>query len=191
MIKVIYETFDHNVHDVSKVAKLVYDVDFRTFDMLFKTPESAVKAIARDLPKRGLGDYFKVILDDDGEIIGVLMVYNARVSHRFYLKSPKLLIVVILDHFALADIEDDDLYLAEIAIDSELRGRGIGRKVVCDVIDYARSKDYKRVTIDADFRNHGAKKKKKKIGFRVFNKKSVKIRNFERGMYNMELLLKQ
>ena len=129
MIKVIYETFDHNVHDVSKVAKLVYDVDFRTFDMLFKTPESAVKAIARDLPKRGLGDYYKVILDDDGEIIGVLMVYNARVSHRFYLKSPKLLIVDILDHFALADIEDDDLYLAEIAIDSELRGRGIGRKL--------------------------------------------------------------
>ena len=29
------------------------------------------------------------------------------------------LIVDILDHFALADIEDDDLYLAEIAIDSE------------------------------------------------------------------------
>ena len=74
---------------------------------------------------------------------------------------------------------------------SVLRGRGIGRKVVCDVIDYARSKDYKRVTIDADFRNHGAKRLYEKIGFRVFNKKSVKIRNFERGMYNMELLLKQ
>ena len=187
----IYETFDYNVHDVFKVAKLVYDVDFRTFDMLFKTPESAVKTIARDLPKRGLGEYFKVILDDDRKIIGILMVYNSRVSHRIYLKSPKLLIVDILDHFALADIEDDDLYLAEIAIDSSLRGQGIGRRVICDVIDYAKSKGYNRVTIDADFRNHGAKRLYEKMGFKVFNKKRVKIRNFERGMYNMELLLKQ
>ena len=116
-----YETFDPQKHDLAKVAKLVYDVDFRTFDMLFKTPESAVRCIAKDLPKRGLGDYFKVIMEDD-QIIGVLMIYNSRVSHRFYLKSPRLLIVDILDHFALADIEEDDLYLAEMAIDSRLRG---------------------------------------------------------------------
>lgn len=184
-----YETFDPQKHDLTKVAKLVYDVDFRTFDMLFKTPESAVKCIAKDLPKRGLGEYFKVIMEDD-QIIGVLMIYNSRVSHRFYLKSLRLLIVDILDYFALADIEEDDLYLAEVAIDSKLRGRGIGRKVVCDVIEYAKSKGYKRVTIDADFRNHGAKRLYERIGFRQFNKKSVKIGKFERGMYNMELPLK-
>lgn len=184
-----YETFDPQKHDLTKVAKLVYDVDFRTFDMLFKTPESAVKCIAKDLPKRGLGEYFKVIMEDD-QIIGVLMIYNSRVSHRFYLKSLRLLIVDILDHFALADIEEDDLYLAEVAIDSKLRGRGIGGKVVCDVIEYAKSKGYKRVTIDADFRNHGAKRLYERIGFRQFNKKSVKIGKFERGMYNMELSLK-
>ena len=69
-----YETFDPQKHDLTQVAKLVYDVDFRTFDMLFKTPESAVRCIAKDLPKRGLGDYFKVLLDDDGKIIGGLGV---------------------------------------------------------------------------------------------------------------------
>ena len=184
-----YETFDPQKHDLAKVAKLVYDVDFRTFDMLFKTPESAVRCIAKDLPKRGLGDYFKVIMEDD-QIIGVLMIYNSRVSHRFYLKSPRLLIVDILDHFALADIEEDDLYLAEIAIDSRLRGQGIGGKVIADVIEYARSKGYKRVTIDADFRNHGAKRLYERIGFKQFNKKSVKIGKFERGMYNLEFTLK-
>jgi ribosomal protein S18 acetylase RimI-like enzyme len=185
----IYETFDPEKHDLMKVAKLVYDVDYRTFDMLFKDEQSAVKTIAKDLPKRGLGDYFKVLLDDDGEIIGMLMVYNSRVSHRFYLKSVKLLIVDILDHFALANIEEDDLYLAEIAIDSRMRGRGIGRKVICDVIDYAKSKNYKRVLIDADFRNEGAKSLYERIGFKEFNKKRVKIGSFERGMHNMELIL--
>ena len=184
-----YETFDPEKHDLLKVAKLVYDVDFRTFDMLFRNEESAVKTIARDLPKRGLGDYFKVMLDDDDQIIGVLMIYNSRVSHKFYLKSVRLLIVDLLDHFALADIEEDDLYLAEIAIDSSLRGQGIGRKVVCDVINYAKSKNYKRVTIDADFRNEGARSLYERIGFKEFNKKSVKIGKFERGMHNMEFKL--
>ena len=184
-----YETLDPKKHDLNKVAELVYAVDYRTFDMLFKSKESAVKSIVKDLPKRGLGDYFKVILDEDGEIIGMLMIYTAKVSHKFYLKSIRLMIVDFLDHFVLADIEDDDLYLAELAIDSKLRGQGIGRKVVCDVIDYAKSKNYKRVTIDADFRNHGAKRLYERIGFKVFNKKSVKFLNFERGMYNMELKL--
>ena len=189
MIDTIYETFNPEIHDVFKAAKLFYDVDYRTFDMLFKTPEKAIETIAKDLPKRGLGDYLKVILNDDGEIIGVLMIYTAETSHKFYLKSLRLLIVDILDHFVLSDIEDDDLYLAEIAIDENLRGQGLGRKVVEDVIDYAKSKNYRRVTIDADFRNKGAKSLYERIGFKVFNKKRVKIASFERGMSNMELIL--
>ena len=156
-----YETFNSNTHDTFKVAELTYEVDFRTFDMLYKSKESAVKAIAKDLPKRGLGDYLKVILDDDGEIIGMLMVYTSKTRHRFYLRPLRLIIVDILDHFVLSDIEDDDLYLAELAIDPKLRG----------------------------FRNHGAKRLYERIGFKVFNKKRVKFLNFERGMFNMEYKL--
>ena len=144
-----YETFDSERHDLNKVAKLTYDVDFRTFDMLFKDEESAIKTIAKDLPKRGLGDFFKVILDDDGEIIGVLMIYNSVVSHKFYLKPLRLFVVDILDHFTLADIKRGDLYLAELAIDSRLRGQGIGRRVICDVIEYENqsSTDKKYVSV--------------------------------------------
>jgi hypothetical protein len=54
-----YETFDPDKHDLNKVAKLVYDVDYRTFDMLFKDEKSAVKTIAKDLPKRELGHFFQ------------------------------------------------------------------------------------------------------------------------------------
>ena len=42
-----YETFDPEKHDLDKVAKLTYDVDFRTFDMLFKDEQSAIKTIAK------------------------------------------------------------------------------------------------------------------------------------------------
>ena len=189
MIDLKYETFNPKIHDVFKVAKLFYDVDFRTFDMLFKSEEKAIETIANDFKKEKTDDYFKVILNNDNQIIGLLILYTSKTSHKLYFKSPKLVIVDILDHFVLCDICDDDLYLAQIAIDSSLRGQGLGRKVIFDVIDYAKSKNYKRVTIDADFRNVGARKLYETLGFKEFNKKRVKIGSFERGMHNMELIL--
>ena len=70
-----------------------------------------------------------------------------------------------------------------------MRGKGLGRKVVCDVIEYAKSKNFNRVILDTDFRNKSAKKLYESIGFKEFNKKRVKILGFERGMYNMEFNL--
>lgn len=189
MIKMRYETFNPKIHDVHKVARLVYDVDFRTFDMLFKNPNDAVEAIANDLMKNKIEYHFKIILDDDDNILGILKVYTYETPHKFHFKSIKLIIVDILDHFVLCDIEKDDFYLAEIAIDESLRGQGLGRKVIFDAVDYAKSKNYKRVILDADFRNKGAKSLYENLGFTVFDKKSLKLGSFERGMYNMELIL--
>ena len=189
MINLIYETFNPEIHDVGHVARLVYDVDYRTFDMFFKSDRQAIGAISKHLQKKKLNDYFKVILDDERHIIGYVSIYLHDDGHDFHLKSPKLFLVDILDHFVLCDIEENDLYLAEIAIDESQRGKGLGRQVVNDVIDYARSKGYDRVILDADFRNEGAKKLYESIGFKQFNKKRVKIGSFERGMYNMEFSL--
>lgn len=171
------------------VARLVYDVDYRTFDMFFKSDEDAVDAISRYLLKKKRNDYYKVILDDEANIIGYVSIYLHDDGHDFHWKSPKLFLVDILDHFVLCDINKGDLYLAEVAIDKSQRGKGLGRKVVCDVIEYARSKNFKRVILDADFRNDGAKRLYESIGFRQFDKKSLKIATFERGMYNMEFNL--
>ncbi|WP_298500439.1 GNAT family N-acetyltransferase [uncultured Methanobrevibacter sp.] len=189
MIDLIYETFDKQKHDVSQVAKLVYDVDYRTFDMFFKSDKDAIDAISKYLSKKSLNNYFKVILDENNKIIGYVSIYLHDDKHEFHWKSPKLFLVDILDHFVLCDIEEGDLYLAEVAIDESQRGCGLGRKVVCDVINYARSKNYSRVILDADFRNKGAKKLYESIGFKEFNKKRVKIGSFERGMHNMEFSL--
>ena len=189
MISLIYQTFNPEIHDVSHVARLVYDVDFRTFDMLFKSDSKAVEAISKYLLKKELDDKFKVILDDSHKIIGYVSIYLHGDNHKFQLKSLRLHLVDILDHFVLCDINEGDLYIAEIAIDESQRGRGLGRKVICDIIEYARSKNYSRVILDADFRNEGAKRLYESLGFRQFNKKRVKFPGFERGMYNMEFSL--
>lgn len=184
-----YENFNPQIHDTYKVAKLVYDVDFRTFDLLFKNKDKAISTIENDLKKHEPEGTFKVILNDDSEIIGMLMAYVSEKPHDFRIKSLKLIVVDILDYFVLCDIEKDDLYVAEIAIDDSLRGQGLGRQVLLDVIDYAKSKNLNRVILDADFRNVGAKKLYERLGFKEFNKKRLKIGSFERGMHNMELIL--
>lgn len=183
-----YETFDSKIHDVYKVASLVYDVDFRTFDMLFKSSDKAIDRIAKSIEDEDL-ETFKVVLDDDGSIIGILIYYIDKFPRHFYLRSLRLLIVDILDYFVLSDVGPGDLYIAEIAIDKSLRGQGLGKKVLLEVIDYARGKNLDRIILDADFRNHAAKRLYEKLGFREYNKKRVKFLNFERGMYNMEFKL--
>ena len=70
-----------------------------------------------------------------------------------------------------------------------MRGKGLGTEVLNDLISHAKSNGFKRITLDADFRNEGAKSLYEKLGFNVFNKKRVKIGSFTRGMYNMELKL--
>lgn len=189
MIRLIYENFNPKVHNTRKVAKLVYDVDFRTFDLLFKNPDKAISTIENDLKKHDVTPTFKVILNEDGEVIGMLMAYISKMPHDLRIKSLKLVIVDILDYFVLCDIKKDDLYVAEIAIDPSLRGKGLGKQVLNDVVSYAKDKNLNRVILDADFRNTGAKRLYEKLGFKVFNKKRLKLGNFERGMYNMELIL--
>lgn len=183
-----YETFNPKEHNISKVARFVYDVDFRTFDMLFKTPEAAVKTIAKNLKDEDL-ETFTVILNEENEIIGILIYYIDKFPHHFNFKSLRLMIVDILDYFVLCNVRPGDLYVAEIAIDESLRGKGFGKNVLYEVIDYARQNNLNRVILDADFRNTDAKRLYEKIGFKEFNKKRVKFLNFERGMYNMELIL--
>ena len=70
-----------------------------------------------------------------------------------------------------------------------MRCEGLGTKVLNEVINYAKDNNFKRVILDADFRNTNAKSLYERLGFKVFNKKRVKLPKFERGMYNMEFIL--
>lgn len=177
-----YVNFDPQIHEKHKIATLKYNVDFRTYDKLFPSKEKAIKAIEKNLEKDGCT---KVIYDNNDNIIGILILYTSKTKQKTHFKSLKLLIVEILDYFVICDIKKDDMYIAEIAIDENFRSKGYGTKVIKDVIDYAKKNHYKRVILDADFRNPKAKALYEKIGFKVYNKNSF----LKRGMYNMEFKL--
>ncbi|MCF0226336.1 MAG: GNAT family N-acetyltransferase [Methanobrevibacter sp.] len=181
-----FETFDSQKHSIDKVANLLYDVDFRTYDKIYKSKNQAIKDICTWIDSGD--DTINVVLEDD-KIIGVVVLYiNKKPSFIDMFKefhSFKLLIVSILDYFVICDVNLGDVYIADIAISSECRGKGIGTKVIEHIIDNARENNFKRVTLDADFRNTRVKKLYERIGFKVFNKKEF----LKRRMFNMEYVL--
>lgn len=180
-INMKYVTFNPDIHDADKIATFKYEVDFRTFDKLFDSKQKAISTISKSLKK---DKCIKVIYDDE-TLIGMITIYTHNTKHKTHFSSLKLLIVDILDYFVICDIKKDDFYIAELAIDKNQRSKGYGTRVLEDVIKYAKKKGYKRVILDADFRNPKAKKLYERLGFKVFNKKSF----LKRGMYNMEFKL--
>lgn len=176
-----YVNFNPQIHDMNKIATFRYNVDFRTYDKIFNSKEKAINAIKKSLKK---DDCIKVIYDNE-KIVGMIITYTHDKQPKLGFNSLKLLLVGILDYFVICDIKKDDLYIAEIAIDENQRSKGYGTKVITDVITYAENNGYKRVILDADFRNSKAKALYERLGFKVFNKKSF----LKRGMYNMEYKL--
>ena len=101
----------------------------------------------------------------------------------------KFAYIFFLDSLVLSNFNEDDLYLAEVAIDEPQRGKGLGTKIIKKVIEKAKKKGFKRVVLDSDLRNTGATKLYESIGFKKIDEKSPKFFKKERGMNNMEYIL--
>jgi ribosomal protein S18 acetylase RimI-like enzyme len=201
----IFEKFNPEIHDYHKLASLTYDVDFRTYEKVFKNKDIALFALEDEMllnfKKASNENYsFYVILDDYRKIMGMVKIskgetHNLIQDSLFLFKNlrfseaSKLSYISFLDRLVLSKVNNNDLYIGEIAINPENRGQGLGKLVINKIIKYAKNEGYKRVVLDADFRNLGALKLYESLGFSVFNQKSSKIIDPERGMYNLEYIL--
>ncbi|WP_409198374.1 GNAT family N-acetyltransferase [Methanobrevibacter acididurans] len=201
----IFEKFNPEIHDYHKLASLTYDVDFRTYEKVFKNKDIALFAIEEEMiltfKKDNNENYsFYVILDDHRQIIGMVKISKGETHHLIqdslflfknlrFSEASKLSYISLLDSLVLSKVNNNDLYIGEIAINPKNRGQGLGKLVINKIIKYAKNKGYKRVVLDADFRNLGALKLYESLGFSVFNQKSSKILDSQRGMYNLEYIL--
>lgn len=181
--------FNKNKHPVKIIASLIYDVDFRTFDKFYKNKNQAIQDISKSLLKEDEKDENLKVIFDNGEILGIILLWIRKkpsfVQSLLSFTSFKLLAIDILDYFVLSNVERDDIHIAELAITPQYRGKGFGSKIIKKVIEYGIENNFKRVTLDADFRNNEARKLYEKIGFKTFNKKEF----LKRGMFNMEYVL--
>ena len=83
MFVLIFRDFDPEIHDVYKVAELIYDVDYRTFKHVFKSKEEGVEAIKNRLllidfaedAEADENDLFYVFFDDEDAPSGKIWKY--------------------------------------------------------------------------------------------------------------------
>ena len=197
----IIEEFDPKIHNTLKVAELMFNVDLRVYRRFFKTKKQAIDALNVKIQKLyDSCDDYKIYLAIDKvncKIMAMVQFSKGRNSNLLYdsailFKNLNLKpafyfsLVEFIDNKTLAICNNDDLYLAEIAVAEGYRGQGLATKLINMLINKAKNEGYQRVILDVDFKNPKALKLYQKIGFKIYNKRSLTILNHNKTMYNME-----
>ncbi|MGC9517094.1 MAG: GNAT family N-acetyltransferase [Methanomicrobiales archaeon] len=197
------QKLDITNHNTLKVAELIYETDTKLFDFFFSNKKNAAEKIDKLIRagNNSLGfERIIVFIGNNHEIQGVL-VYSCGDEFkntgefkvlRQNLNLWNVLKFLLMDwwdgHF-LADLNEEDFYLACVAVDENVRGKGIGTFILENAIEIARKYGFKRVVLDVDLDNEGAYNLYKRTGFKIFNKKSVPWIGGEKGALNMEFLI--
>lgn len=194
---------DINKHDTHLVAGLIYETDVSIFNFYFKNKQNASDRIKK-LVEKGNSNYgyenIYVVTGEDDQVYGLLLISHEaeediKNDFKVYGKTLnlwdalKFVFLDIVDGMFLSDLEEDDFYLAAIAVDINCRGKGIGTSILEKSLNLAREKGCKRVVLDVDLDNKGALKLYERVGFEIFKKKSIKWFTGEKGVYNMEYVL--
>ncbi len=113
----------------------------------------------------------------DGRKVGMICTYSAAQHHaasrevlpdaagKWHIRM-RLISLIFAPMFRIMDtLRDEDFYLLAIAVDSELRGKGIGSVLLAEVERQARAAGARWLALDADAGNTGAIKLYQRIGF--------------------------
>ena len=197
------QKLDLTRHDTLKVSELIYETDTDLFDFFFRDKENAAKKIEKLVRAGNNGLSFErimVVIDNNKEVQGVL-VYScgdeAKKMDEFKVLRENLNLWDVLkftimewwDSHFLADLNEEDFYLACVAVDEEARGKGIGTFILKNAIEIARKHGFKRAVLDVDLDNKGAYRLYKRMGFKVFNKNAIPWIGGEKGALNMQFLI--
>ena len=214
--KTYFKIFGSETNAISAIKKLflVEKDDFIPRAGVLKDIDSDIHVVDNDIRNNTdnnnieYANEFYVILDENNKdnfennkyIIGIIQIIKGKTNVLFdgilslfknlrISDALRFSFIYFLDYFTISKINADDLYIAEIAIDENQRGEGFGTHVLLHVIKKARDKNFKRVVLDADLDNKGAIKLYKSLGFKIFNKRSIKFFNKKKTMYNMEYVI--
>lgn len=193
---------DLDKHDVLKISEMIYETDRNLFGIfLDKNPDIAVKKL-RKLIEAGKNCYghehVYMAEDEQGNVQGILVafrgdeikfieeskIFKSTMNFKDFLKLS--FIKPVYDRLTASSIEKNDLYIGNLVVSNELRGKGIGSKIIEESFKIGIKKGCKRVLLDVIFENSGAKKLYERMGFNVCNEKRLWWSNKSEGTYGME-----
>ncbi len=201
----IIKKLNLDVHDSKKVSELIYFTDAHTYDQILKNKSQAVNKIEK-LVKAGnnsIGyeNIFVVTEHDDEDVLGMLITSSSEKNSskqeiKAFLKvfSPldviRFTILGLIDAMLLTDVGPQDFYLACVAVDEKARGQGIGTFILESAVEISSDEGKEKAVLDVDFNNEGARRLYERFGFKISGQKTMRWFGGEKGMYNMEFLIK-
>jgi len=196
---------DISKYDMDKISEMIYETDQNLFGtFLDKDPAKAVSKLKMliESGKNSYGhEHIYIAEDENGSIQGVLVafrgdeigffqeakIFRTTMTFKDFLKLTFL--KPVYDRLTASSIQGDDFYIGNLVVSANLRGKGIGSKIIEHSFELARKKGCKRVLLDVIFENPGAKKLYERIGFRKCCEKNLWWSSKSEGTYGMEYLL--
>lgn len=178
-----------NINDkqeLEQVANLLLSTDDFLFTFFFGQKLAAISKITTLIQ----GTYntfahtFTHIYIQAGQIAGIAILYDPKkidqnAQNREYKSSFTgfELLVLGFKQLLIRNLENkqevDGMYLQNLSVDSKVRGRGIGTKLLNYSMDFAKVEGYKSIWLDVSLDNPRAQKLYEKYGFKKVSKKRL------------------
>lgn len=169
--------------DFKQVATLIYETD-SIFRWLFGSRKKAIQRIERlismennSLSYKNIRCYF------DGEICGILVSYefdetNKKLENNDYEKAFSLLFIlrIQLVYLVINKIltkNNSEFYIECLCVSDAHRKKGIGTKLIENILEDCKRKGFKFVNLDVNINNKNAINLYEKEGFIITKKKSI------------------
>lgn len=185
-----FERLNIEKHDLDKISKLIYETELEAFKSLIGKDENDAINNIKKLIKYGNNsfgyDHIHVVSDDKGNVLGILVsfgggeasywndikVYFKILNFQDFLKL--ILRGLIINNILITNLDENDYYLSNIAVDTRCRSQGIGSYIIENALKLAKDAGYERVLLDVTLNNGRALKLYERFGFKVYSTNKVK-----------------
>ncbi len=201
-MKLTYEKLDPD-NDAAIAAKLVFHTDVGLFTAFFG-PEDQALAPLEQLIRAGGNSFgyenIRVARSPEG-ILGLLLGYDGNEKKRFEKTEIKAFVRVlglpacvklsatalpVINRLLTRNIPGDAFYISNVSVKDEFRGKGVGTFLVQNTEKNAKRKGLKKLLLDVELHNDGAKRLYERLGFRQYGKRTMQVKDREEGTYAME-----
>lgn len=88
-------------------------------------------------------------------------------------------------------IENDEYYISNLAVYSEFRGQGIGKKLLKAMEERVKDSGYSKLSLFVELDNNGAIKLYEKFGFKITKSVTFPPKLKERGLEGLHKMVKE
>lgn len=191
------ERFDPSYHDVDKASELVYQTDKPLFDLFLRKPLNVIKKLIT-AGSNPYGYERLIVAADGSKVLGVMLYTKGHETNGFnnwgilhrtlgLTDFIRVLIMDYIDSTVLGPINDDDFYIASLAVDIKSRGMGVATKLLEHAVEIAANGGMKSIKLDVSPENKAGLNLYMKFGFRITGTEKIVL--LRRAFHRMEFKL--